>query len=88
MTKRNTVINIEINGVEYGKLDPQKLTLRTQYDLEKCAGFVDLLEWLKKYAGTTDEQADALLDNVPLTKAGEVGEGLRKALDAAMSLPN
>ena len=81
------MIKIEINGVQYGSVDPDTLTIEDQIELEEATGAKTLVAWLKAHAGTTDEQA-AKLVKLPLRKVKELSKGIAEALIAALDLPN
>jgi hypothetical protein len=84
---RRPMIKIEIDGVVFGNVDPDKLTIEDQIALEEARGAKALVEWMKTHAGTTDEQA-AKLVKLPLRKVKELSSGIAEALVAALELPN
>jgi len=53
------MITVAIDGVTYGVVDPDTLTIEDQIELEESRGAKSLVAWMKAHAGTTDQQAGA-----------------------------
>jgi hypothetical protein len=87
MTKRNTMIHIEVDGQKLGTIDPEELTIDDQIALEQARGAIKTIAWLKAHAGTTDEQA-AAIGRLKLRKIKELNTAIGEAISAALELPN
>jgi hypothetical protein len=81
------VIDIQVDGVLIGRIDPADVTIGDQCELEEARGARDILGWLKAHAAMSAE-AEATLRKMPLRKVKELGDGVSKALMAAVELPN
>jgi hypothetical protein len=86
-TKRNTMIHIDINGERLGTIDPEELTIDSQIELEQARGAKLLIAWLRKYAGTTDEQT-AVIGKMKLRRIKDLNTSIGEAISASLDLPN
>ncbi len=85
--EENIMINIDIGDQLVGQIDPEELTIDAQIALEAGAWAKPLIAWLRKYAGTTDEQA-AVIGKMPLRRIKELNTSIGKGISAALDLPN
>jgi hypothetical protein len=81
------VVNIEIDGVQIGKIDPDDITIGDQIELEEAKGAKQIVTWLRAHAGT-DDAAVAKLVTMKLRKMRELATSVGEALLAAAELPN
>jgi hypothetical protein len=81
------MIDIKVDDVLIGRIDPADVTIGDQIELEEARGARDIVAWLKAHAAMGAE-AEAKLLKMPLRKVKELGDGVSKALMAAVELPN
>lgn len=95
------LIDIRVNGVVFGTIEPTQLKARAQLDLERVRGGLDLLRWCEKYGGVdnSDESRDdetALTDlgrleealaDMPLQAIVDLAQSISAALGEAMQIP-
>lgn len=53
------LVQIRVNGVTFGEVDPATLKAKALIELERAMGALPLLRWLSTYAGLDDEEEDA-----------------------------
>lgn len=78
------MIEIKVNGVVVGKIDPDTITIGDQIDLEATKGMTAMCDWLIAKAGCDLK----VLRAMPFRAISELAEGVKTALEAASSLPN
>ncbi len=92
------LIDIRVNGVVFGTVDPEQLKARAMMDLERCQGTYDLLRWCKTHAGVSDKRGpndepselDRLaeeLAEMPLRAIRELAQSIGGALKDAVDVP-
>jgi hypothetical protein len=81
------VIDINIDGVLIGRIDPAEVTIGDQIELEETRGAKGIVAWLKAHAAMSAD-AESTLRKMPLRKVKELGNGVSEALLAAVELPN
>lgn len=81
------MIDIQVDSTLIGRIDPADVTIGDQIELEEAKGARDILAWLKSHAAMSAD-AESTLKKMPLRKVKELGEGVSKALMAAVELPN
>lgn len=84
------LIDIRVNGVTFGTVDPMQLRAAAQIDLERIRGALDLLRWCETHAGVPAEDMPALeaeLAEMPLYSIVELAQSISAALGEAMQLP-
>lgn len=82
-----SLIEIVIDGVAVGRLDPERVTLRQQVELEEQGTLTGLIRWLEAYAeGDRDAILD-LFDRLSMTDLPEVLRAVNSALAEAAMVP-
>jgi hypothetical protein len=81
------MIDIKIDDVQIGLIDPAEITIGDQIELEDAKGAKNIITWLKAHAGM-DAAAEAKLLKMPLRKIKLLAEGVGNALMEAAELPN
>lgn len=95
------LIDIRVNGVTFGTIDPTQLKAKAQIDLERTMTALGLLRWCEQYGGvdnsdlTRDERTgktdlDRLEDELaemPLYSIVELAQSISAALGEAMQIP-
>ena len=81
------MIDIRVDDILIGHIDPAELTIGDQIELENAKGARDIVAWLRIHAGM-DKDAEAKLVKMPLRKIKELGDGVSQAMMAAVELPN
>lgn len=84
------LIDIRVNGVTFGTVDPMQLRAKAQIDLERIRGALDLLRWCETHAGVPAEDLPALeaeLAEMPLYSIVELAQSISAALGEAMQIP-
>lgn len=84
------IIEIRVNGVCFGTLDPETLKARAQMDLEKVQGAYDLLRWCETHAGVAGEQRAELerqLGEMPLRAIFELAQSIAQAMAQILRVP-
>lgn len=81
------MIDIKVDEVLIGRIDPASITIGDQIELEEAKGAREVLAWLRAHAGT-EAEAEAKLKKMPLRRIKELAQGVGDALIAAAELPN
>lgn len=94
------LIDIRVNGVVFGTVDPMGLKARAQIDLERVQGALHLLRWCERYGGvdnsdhSRDEDGKTDLDRLedelaemPIYAIVELAMSISAALGEAMQIP-
>lgn len=96
--EQTTLIDIRVNGVAFGTIDPSRLKARAQIDLERSRGALDLLRWCRDHGGVSDqrgpngepselEQLEDELGDMPLQAIMDLIVSISEALGASVEIP-
>lgn len=96
--EQTELIDIRVNGVTFGVIDPLTLKAKALIELERTTGALGLLRWCNRYGGVSDEPGpegepsdlDRLEDELGEMSLGSVvdlAQSIAEALGAAMKLP-
>lgn len=83
-------VDIVVNGVVFGTIEPTKLKARAQIDLERAKGALDLLKWCQVHGGIPEAELPALEDELgemPLQAIMDLIVEISQALGAAVEIP-
>ena len=83
-------LEIVVNGVQLGMVDVRTLKARALFDLESVLMAHDLLDWLQKYAGVSQDDIPAVkeeLAEMPLQAIIDLARSIAGAIGKAMQLP-
>lgn len=81
-------VEIVIDGVVLGCLDPEVVTLRQQMELEEQATLIGVVRWLETYAEGDRDTILAAFDRLTLSDFPALLLALNSALAEAVTVPN
>lgn len=84
---RARLVDIVVDGVLLGSLDPNTLTANAQFELEEASQATELLDWLARYAGANRSDVRKVIGDMPLTSLMEIGRSIGTALGEAIKVP-
>lgn len=84
---RSRLVEIIVDGVLLGTLDPDTLTANAQFELEEAQQSIELLDWLERYAGADRAEARRIVGAMQLTALLDLGMSIGTALGEAIKVP-
>lgn len=85
--RAQTIVQIAVDDVVLGEVNPKELTAGAQFDLEDCKGAYDLVDWIVRYAGGDKEQAVAALRPMKAQALVDLLLEISTALGRAVEIP-
>ena len=83
-------LEIVVNGVQLGMVDVRTLKARALFDLEEIQLAHDLLDWLQKYAGVSEDDIPTVkeeLAEMPIQAIIDLARSIAGAIGQAMKIP-
>lgn len=81
------VIEIKVDGVVLGTIDPKTLKARALFEIEKARSAHDMVDWLAMYAGANRDETIDVLSEMPLQAVADMALSISEALGQAVEVP-
>ncbi len=81
------VVDIVVDGVTLGTVDPAELTAEAQFELEEAQTALALLDWLARHAGADKRQARRTIGPMKVQAIVELAAEIAAAIGAAVEPP-